>query len=177
MPVHLFNSKLKQIEMIITRKQLLRIGINKAWDFFSDPGNLARITPGSMHFKILQPPEGKKMYPGMEITYRIRPLFGIPVTWVTKITAVNAPYYFADDQKSGPYKHWHHEHFFREMEGGTEMIDIVNYELPFGIVGNLAAKLFVNRRLESIFNYREKILEELFPHHSLKRHNNPVTRN
>jgi ligand-binding SRPBCC domain-containing protein len=177
MPVHLFISQLKQIEMILTRKQLLRIGINKAWTFFSDPGNLAFITPESMHFKMLQLPEGEKMHTGMEITYRVRPLFGIPVTWVTKITAVNAPYYFVDDQKSGPYKQWHHEHFFREMEGGTEMIDIVNYELPFGIVGNLAAKLFVNKRLEYIFNYREKKLKELFPHHGLKRQSSQVKRN
>lgn len=143
-------------------KQKLPISLEVAWDFLSGPENLATITPKSMGFKITSKNEGQRMYPGMIITYKVRPLFNIPVSWVTEITQVRKGEYFIDNQKSGPYRFWHHQHFLKEIEGGVEMIDIVNYAAPFGLIGVLAEKIFINKKVRGIFEYREKKLFEIF---------------
>lgn len=148
------------MKQLIT-KQRLPISLDEAWDFFSSPGNLEEITPQDMKFTIKNdPPE--KMYAGMIITYKVTPLFNIPLNWTTEITHVNEPFFFIDDQRSGPFKTWHHQHHFREIEGGVEMTDIVTYAAPFGILGRIAEKLIVDRKVKGIFDFRHKLLEERF---------------
>lgn len=143
------------------RKQKLPISIEEAWEFFSSPKNLKEITPDYMDFQITNDiPE--KMRSGTIITYTVKPMFGIPISWVTEITHVDEPGYFVDEQRFGPYRMWHHEHTFKEIEDGVEMEDIVNYVLPFGIFGNIAHTLFVKKQLNDIFDYRYKKLEKLF---------------
>lgn len=143
------------------KKQFLPIDIHLAWEFFSSPLNLSKITPSYMDFRITSDlPE--EMYEGMIITYKVKPLAGIAVNWVTEISHIRKPYFFIDTQLSGPYKLWHHQHIFKEVENGIEMEDIVHYKLPFGILGNIANFLFVRRQLEGIFNYRKKVLSEIF---------------
>ena len=97
--------------------QTLPIPLREAWDFFSDPGNLPRITPPWLGFEVTSEPP-PRMYPGMVLTYRVRPLLGIPVSWMTEITQVSEPEYFIDEQRFGPYRLWHHEHRFEEAPGG-----------------------------------------------------------
>jgi len=141
--------------------QRLPITIEKAWDFFSSPINLSKITPDSMGFTTTSPvPE--KMYPGLIITYTVKPLLGIKVNWMTEITHVNKPFYFVDEQRAGPYKIWHHEHHFREIDGGVEMEDIVHYVLPFGIIANMVHPIIVKPQLNKIFSYRSEILMSMF---------------
>lgn len=135
--------------------------IDQAWDFFSSPANLPKITPPNMKFEVicdLQP----KVYAGMLSIYRLRPLFGIPITWVTEITHVNEPDVFIDEQRFGPYRMWHHQHFFREVEGGVEVEDIVHYALRFGVIGRAVAAGIVRRRLASLFAFRRKALDSAF---------------
>jgi ligand-binding SRPBCC domain-containing protein len=142
-------------------KQFLPIDIKLAWEFFSSPKNLSKITPSYMDFQITSElPE--EMYEGMIITYTVKPVAGIPINWVTEISHIRKPYFFIDTQLSGPYKLWHHQHLFKEVKNGIEMEDIVHYKLPFGILGNIANFLFVKKQLEGIFNYRQKILSEIF---------------
>jgi len=148
------------MKQLITR-QNLPISLDEAWDFFSSPGNLEKITPGDMKF-IIKNDLPKKMYAGMIITYKVTPLFNIPLDWTTEITHVNEPHFFIDDQKSGPFKTWHHQHHFREIDGGVEMTDIVTYSAPFGILGRLAEKLIVDKKVKGIFDFRYKLLEEKF---------------
>lgn len=111
--------------------------------------------------KLISPEQ--KMYAGMIIAYKVRPLLGIPMNWVTEITHVREPYFFVDEQRFGPYSLWHHQHHFREVAEGVEMEDLVSYKVPLGILGRLANVLFVRKRLEYIFDYRYKVLEEIFP--------------
>jgi ligand-binding SRPBCC domain-containing protein len=145
----------------IHRSQRLPIDLEAAWDFFSDSRNLARITPAYLGFSFVgEPPE--KMYEGMIITYKIRPVFGIPITWVTEITHVDKPSRFVDEQRFGPYRFWHHKHLFRPIQGGVEMEDIVDYAMPFGPLGSLPHAFLVRRRLEGIFDYREGTLRRMF---------------
>lgn len=142
-------------------KQKLPISLEQAWDFFSDPMNLNTITPDDMGFKTLSGAD-RKMYPGQVIQYIVTPLLGIPMKWVTEITHVIDKEYFVDEQRFGPYALWHHKHFFKEIPGGVEMEDIVDYKLPMGVLGQLMHPVLVRPRLEQIFAYRTQKLVELF---------------
>ncbi|MDX1903538.1 MAG: SRPBCC family protein [Thermonemataceae bacterium] len=151
----------------LERKQILPISLAEAWDFFSSPFNLNKITPSDMGFEVKLIKEGQKMYEGMIIAYKVRPLLNIPMSWVTEITHVKEPLYFVDEQRFGPYSLWHHQHHFREVAEGVEMTDLVSYKVPFGWIGDLANSLFVRKRLEQIFDYRYEILEKYFPKREL----------
>jgi len=143
------------------KSQLLPITINKAWDFLSDPNNLKKITPDYMGFNILEK-EDTKMYAGQIIQYIVTPILGIPTKWVTEITHVKDKSYFVDEQRFGPYSLWHHKHFIKEVDGGIEMLDIIDYKIPLGFIGRLANPILVKPKLNEIFNYRKKKLVELF---------------
>jgi len=144
----------------LKQTQFLPVTLDDAWEFFSAPSNLNKITPPSMGFKILEGDVGK-MYPGQFIIYTVKPMLGIPVTWVTEITQVKEKEFFIDEQRMGPYKIWHHQHFFKEVPGGVEMQDIIHYALPFGIFGNLALPL-VQKKLKMIFSFRQEVINRKF---------------
>ena len=143
------------------KKQNLPISVNQAWDFLSDPRNLKTITPDYMGFHILSGAD-RPMFPGQIIQYIVTPVLGIKTKWVTEITHVRDKEYFVDEQRFGPYSLWHHKHFIKPIEGGVEMEDIVDYKVPMGILGQLVHPILVKPKLEEIFNYRTKKLEELF---------------
>lgn len=142
--------------------QLIPTDINTAWDFFSNPSKLQDITPTDLSFTITSQQQGDKIYAGQIIEYTLRPLFGIPVYWMTEITHVEDKKYFVDEQRFGPYSLWHHQHHFKEVNGGVEMTDIVHYKIPFWFVGDIAHHLFVGRKLKQIFDYRYTKVEEMF---------------
>ncbi|MBS4039625.1 MAG: SRPBCC family protein [Flavobacteriales bacterium] len=142
-------------------KQNLPISLSEAWNFLSDPKNLKTITPEYMGFDILSGAD-RKMYPGQIIQYIVTPVLGIPTKWVTEITHVVDQQYFVDEQRFGPYSLWHHKHFLKEIPGGVEMEDIVDYKVPFGILGQLVHPIIVAPKLKEIFDYRQKKLIELF---------------
>ena len=131
------------------------------WDFFSDPKNLSKITPQSMGF-IVRTELPDKMYEGLMIEYTVRPMLGIPMNWITEIKTVKNHSFFVDEQRKGPYRIWHHEHHFKEVDGGVEMTDIVSYELPFGFLGRLMHPILVKNKLKEIFDYRRQKVDELF---------------
>jgi ligand-binding SRPBCC domain-containing protein len=142
--------------------QLLNVTLNEAWDFFSSPKNLVRITPGFLDFKIIQPFDDREIYSGMHINYTVKPLFKIPVKWTTEITSVEKPFMFVDKQLKGPYALWEHTHRFTQKENGVLVEDRVRYALPFGIVGAIAHPLLVKNKIAQIFTFRKNVLEEIF---------------
>ena len=156
---HYKNIKLKIYQ--INTKQKLPISVKEAWEFLSSPNNLAEITPKYMNFKILSGAE-KSIFAGQIIQYKVTPVLGITLKWVTEITHVKQNEYFVDEQRFGPYSLWHHKHFIKEIDGGIEMEDIVDYKIPFGFLGQIAHSLFIEKKLRQIFNYREKKLVKLF---------------
>ena len=149
---------------ILRARQNLPTDIDTAWAFVSDPRNLAKITPPDMGFKITSESVGEQMYPGMIITYKVSPILGIETTWVTEITHVEKPRYFIDNQRTGPYSVWHHQHFLKEIEGGVQMDDLINYVVPGGPIGDIVNDFAVRKKLRSIFEYRRTALERMFGH-------------
>jgi len=143
------------------KKQRIPISIDEAWDFLSSPKNLKTITPDYMSFDILSNID-RAMYPGQIIQYIVTPILGIKTKWVTEITHVKDKEYFVDEQRFGPYALWHHKHFIKPIEGGIEMEDIIDYKIPFGILGQITHPILVKPKLEEIFSYRQQKLTELF---------------
>ncbi|MCL5244186.1 SRPBCC family protein [Cellulophaga sp. 20_2_10] len=142
-------------------KQKLPISLETAWEFLSKPENLKTITPDYMGFIILSGAD-RPMYQGQIIQYIVTPVLGIKTKWVTEITHMVRNEYFVDEQRFGPYALWHHKHFIKEIDGGVEMEDIIDYKVPFGILGQLMHPILVKPKLEEIFNHRKKKLNELF---------------
>ena len=139
-------------------RQFLPITAEEAWKFFSNPANLAKITPKAMNF-IITSGVPQNIYPGLIISYKVSPVFSIPLNWVTEITQVREPYYFVDEQLSGPYAIWHHEHHFEPFENGVMMTDKLFYKVPLGAFGNMLDRMFIRNRVEDIFEFRKKYLE------------------
>jgi ligand-binding SRPBCC domain-containing protein len=147
----------------INRKQLIKSDQHSLWSFISSPLNLALITPASMQFEVINnDTHSQKMYPGQIIEYYVTPFAGFRTHWVTEITHVTEKEYFSDEQRIGPYKLWHHEHFIKKVDGGLEMTDLVHYKVPFGFLGIIVNSLFIEKKLKSIFDYRYEKFEEMF---------------
>ncbi len=141
--------------------QFLPITIDQAWDFFSDPRNLSKITPPKLGFKVVsQLPD--KVYNGLHIEYRVSPMLGIPMKWVSLIKNVKEPLQFADEQLKGPYAYWDHLHTFKAVEGGVMMEDYIQYRLPFQNVFPWIKDLIVAKQLNEIFEYRKQVMIEMF---------------
>ncbi len=143
-------------------EQLIPASLTEVWDFISSPKNLKVITPEYMGFDIMSKNPDGKMYPGMIITYHVKPLLGIKVKWVTEITHVKENEYFVDEQRVGPYAIWHHQHHIKETPDGILMNDIVNYSPPMGFLGSIANSVMIKSKLKEIFDYRHAKLEEVF---------------
>lgn len=146
----------------LKREQFLKTNIDTIWDFASNPYNLKKITPDYMLFTITTPKLAEKIYPGMIITYRVSPVLKIPISWVTEITHIEKNSFFIDEQRSGPYKLWHHEHFFIKQKNGVLMKDVITYIPPLGFIGTIANSLFIKKQLNEIFDYREYKMNKLF---------------
>lgn len=145
---------------VLKQVQRMPITIDRAWDFFSHPSNLAEITPPHLNLRFTNELFRQEAYPGQIITYKVRPLFNIPLFWMTEITQVQRPHFFVDEQRKGPYAIWHHEHHFVEIQGGVEMTDIVHYALPFGFLGRIGAG-FIRKQLDELFTYRREKITQL----------------
>ncbi len=146
----------------LAREQKVPLSLERCWDFFSNPGNLAKITPPTLGFCVKSevPPE---IYPGLMIRYTVSPLFGIPMTWLTEITHVARPHHFVDEQRVGPYRALASRAFLRARWATSETLvrDLVHYVPPLGPLGALLHPLLVRPQLERIFDFRTAQLEKL----------------
>lgn len=142
--------------------QKLPISLEDCWKFFSSPQNLKVITPEHLGFEILNDRDIDTIYAGQIIHYKIKPIWNIPVEWVTEITHTQKPDYFIDEQRVGPYKMWHHEHRFEQIPNGVLILDTVYYQLFFGCIGRTLNSLWVENAVDAIFQYRKEKLDKLF---------------
>ena len=145
---------------VLERETFIDAPIEEVFAFFSDPANLARITPPSLGFAIVDAPK-RRLRAGDRIRYRIRVL-GFPLTWVSHISEWDECTRFVDEQERGPYRRWRHEHLLESAHGGVKMRDRVEYELPFGRAGALVGGCWVRRQLRAIFDYRASVIASIF---------------
>lgn len=146
---------------VLERDQFISAPLPEVWDFFSDPENLARITPAGLEFRIVGVAP-KPLSAGARIDYRIRWTL-LRLRWVTRIGRWEPPRMFEDVQERGPYRQWVHTHRFAPERGGTRMSDRIAYALPFGPLGRIAHRLLVRRQLEAIFDHRREAILDVFP--------------
>ena len=134
---------------------------DEVFAFFANAGNLERITPAFLAFRILTPLP-LDMHAGTLIDYRVG-LRGVPMKWQSKITTWEPPARFADVQVRGPYHEWTHTHVFDERDGGTLVIDRVQYSLRGpGFIGHAINRLLVAPDLTRIFSFRHEALQDAF---------------
>src|SRR5688572_14279938 len=119
---------------VLEQQQFVPRPRGEVFEFFSNASNLANITPKFLGFNILTPAP-IAMAAGTLIDYRIH-LGPVPMRWRTRIEAFEPEERFVDIQLRGPYKLWRHTHEFYDADGGTLMRDRVEYELPFGLLGD-----------------------------------------
>jgi len=144
----------------LRRELFVPAPIAEVFEFFADVRNLEVITPDWLRFRILTPTP-IFMEDGALIEYRLA--WGpVRLRWKTVISQWKPPHFFVDKQLSGPYTRWEHTHSFREEDGGTRMFDSVRYELPLGILGEMAHRIRVRRDLERIFDYRAEVIQREF---------------
>jgi tRNA modification GTPase len=107
----------------LQREQFIRATPAQVWAFFATPANLNEMTPPRVRFQIIGTPP-THMYAGQLIAYRISPVPGLWLNWLTEIRHVREEAYFVDEQRAGPYKFWYHEHRFSAEAGGVRMTDL-----------------------------------------------------
>jgi ligand-binding SRPBCC domain-containing protein len=164
-------------------EQWVPVAIEKVFLFFVDPGNLPRIMPAYTETKLmtlrLAPPppapfgqiinfDGKRLAGvGSEVvtSFRLFPLFPLRAQWVALITDFEWNHHFADMQKKGPFKRFHHRHEFiseaRNSCVGTLVRDVIDYDAGFGPLGAVAERFFITRQLQRTFVYRQQALLKL----------------
>jgi ligand-binding SRPBCC domain-containing protein len=153
-----------QIETI----QIIPAELTEVWEFISSPVNLKHITPPYLGFEIIKNNLPERMYSGMIISYKVSPLLGIKMNWVTEITHVKENEYFIDEQRIGPYSMWHHQHKITSIKEGVLMTDIVSYKPPFGFLGVLSNKIFLRKQLDEIFSFRKSAIDKRFGSSKIK---------
>ena len=144
----------------LVREQIIPRPLEDVFGFFADARNLESLTPPWLRFQILTPGD-IEMRVGTIIQYTMK-VHGICVNWTSAITVWNPPFEFVDVQQSGPYALWHHRHRFESLADKTRMTDDVTYALPFAWLGRAMHSLLVQRDLDRIFRFREKMVSEVF---------------
>ena len=160
----------------------IAVPLPRVFAFFADPHNLPRIMPSSQGAKILKLnlvpprlPEGARPKgfermagAGTEVLFKFRAIPYLPIheRWTAVITEFEFNDYFSDVQKQGPFKSWHHTHFFvaKVVDGrdGTVVGDDVEYEVGFGVVGKLLERTIFQRMMAAIFEHRKQALDRAF---------------
>lgn len=126
--------------------------IDRVWEFYTDAGHLEVITPPKLKLKIDKSTTGRRLEQGTEVW--ISGSLVARVRWHSKITRMEL-YLYVDEMLEGMFATWKHTHSFRQAEGGTEVIDEIVFELPFGVIGK-AFEGYASRRLQKIFAYRKE---------------------
>jgi len=163
-------------------EQCIAAPLSSVFAFFADPRNLSRIMPPSqgatlVQLKLVPPrfpadqvPAGVERMAGIgtEIVFKFRAIPYLPVheRWTALITDFSLNQYFRDVQKQGPFRRWEHTHSFeaKTIDGreGTLIGDVVEYEVRFGVIGRMLERLFFQRMLRTMFEYRKQALERIF---------------
>lgn len=145
----------------ITATQLVPVCIQEAWNFFSNSGNLRKITPNNLDLIVMSHNDTREIYPGQIITYKFNSGFGMPIYWTNEITHVEREKFFVDEQLDGPFGMWHHQHHFKKFNNEVEIKDVIHYKMPLWFIGDMMHAVMVKHQLRKIFTYRFQKIEEI----------------
>ncbi len=144
----------------LRRTTIVPAGLTEVFEVFRNPRNLEAFTPSWLGFRIISTSD-EVVRQGTTIRYRLS-LGGFPISWESRITEYAELSHFADEQINGPYRSWYHRHTFEAVPGGVQMTDVVDYTLPLGPLGRIVHWLVVRHQLRAIFDYRTKVVTEMF---------------
>lgn len=164
-------------------EQWLPADLEEVFLFFANPGNLPRIMPPSsgtelLEVRLVQPPGVDSLTAtvtdsppiagvGSEIvtSFRLLPFLPFRGTWVARITEFEWNHHFADEQKKGPFRSFHHRHELapeaRQGRLGTRVRDVIDYDVGFGVLGNVAGRIVIRPLFRSMFQYRQEATDRL----------------
>jgi uncharacterized protein (TIGR01777 family) len=157
----IYGWKTSRHDRLFTAELWLSYPRSQVFQFFCDEKNLEKITPDFLNFEVT----GKStptLGNGTEISYRLK-IHGVPAKWVSRLSGWIDNEKFVDEQMHGPYGKWHHTHLFEDLQTGTLMTDRVIYRMPMTALGGNIASPWVKSDILKIFNYRTKIIGEVFP--------------
>jgi ligand-binding SRPBCC domain-containing protein len=143
----------------LERRQYVGRPLDEVFAFFAEAGNLERLTPPWLSFRVLTP-EPVQMDAGTLIDYRLR-LHGFALGWTSQIEVWEPDRQFVDRAIRGPFSLWHHRHRFSASGAGTIVSDEVHYAPPLGLLGEVAERLLVSRDLGRIFDYRREAVARI----------------
>ena len=129
----------------------------EVFEFVANLDNLRRLMPPD--YKIEPTAPTSKLKVGTEFEMRMTRI-GISVLWGGVIEEVIPNEVFRDRQSHGPFALWVHTHKFEDHGQGTLHTDLIEYDVPFGLMGKLADDLFVRHELKRIFTFRHKKIQE-----------------
>ena len=142
----------------ITRTVLIHAPIERVFHFHDDTRNLLKITPPNIHVTIESMGSPGR---GYEVILKVRQFLLFVMRWHVRITEYQPPILMVDEQISGPFRSWKQTRNLREVDGGTELTDVVEYEVPFGILGRLANTIAIRSQIENMFSYRQAATKKL----------------
>ena len=141
------------------RSVLINCPIEKVFGFHSDTNNLSKITPDFIKVSIIKIDLPLRLQ--SEISLEVTQFQFIRTRWNIRLTEFDPFKLITDTQVKGPFKKWEHKHCFEKENGNTLMTDKINYELPFGLIGRAADKLFITKMIEKQFEFRHKLTKSI----------------
>lgn len=126
--------------------------IDKVWDFYTGAGHLAVITPPRLNIDIVKCTSGTRLQEGAEVW--LQGTLVVKSHWHSKITYMK-PYTYVDEMLEGRFRTWKHTHSFEKVENGTKVVDEIDFELHYGLLGRLLEG-YAYSQLEKIFAHRKQ---------------------
>ena len=136
----------------IIKTTYINCTLEELFNFHMDTKNIKRITPPNVKIEILD--DDTKTYEGKVVNIKTIKFF-IPMHWKVMIDKIESPKIIIDRAAKSPFKFWRHQHIFTQKGSVSELKDIIEYELPFGIFGKLVAPL-IEYDIKKMFDYRHK---------------------
>lgn len=162
-------------------EQWLSNPVEEVFAFFANPENLPRLMPAWQKARIekasivpapragataTSPSKAAGIGTKLTLSFRPFPLSPFRVHWDTEITEFSWDGQFCDRQVSGPFAYWYHCHRLRPVDRNginmTLIVDHVEYEMPFGVLGRIAHRAFLRRQIEETFRFRQSQVSRIF---------------
>lgn len=132
--------------------------ISAVFHFHDDTRNLVRITPPNIHVEFSTKGSPGK---GLHVYLTVTQFKVLRTRWHVTICDYQEPTLMTDEQVEGPFRKWKQTRLFEQTATGTLLTDIVEYELPFGLLGRIADALVVGNQIKKMFQFRQRRTKQI----------------